>query len=89
MNAGRALMIILVIFYMIAGFIANSAQWGLATSVVIFVCWMTANLWYTIYKTPTNPWYNPTTWPTNPIIWSYVMSFIQALSHVATGTLPP
>jgi hypothetical protein len=88
-NAGLALMIILVILYMIAGFIAHSAPWGLATSGVIFVCWVTGNLWYTIYKTPTNPWYNPTTWPTNPMIWSYVMSFIQALSHLATGTLRP
>lgn len=88
-NGALVLMIILVVLYLIVGINARSWPWGLATAIVIVVCCLTGNLWYAAYKTPTNPWYNPTTWTTNPMTWSYGMSFIQALSHVTTGSPPP
>lgn len=89
LNASLILFLILAILYLTMGFIRKTLAWGVATTVVIFVCWLTGNLWYTTYKTPGNPWYNPTTTATNPLIWSYAMSFLQASSHMSVPQLPP
>ena len=89
MNGAMALFLVLAILYMVMGVLKKTKAWGLATSVIISVCWMIGNLWYYCYKNPTNPWYNPTTIWTNPLIWSYIISFIQASSHMAVPQLPP
>ena len=34
-------------------------------------------------------WYNPVLTPYNPIMWSYIMSFIQASSHIFVPQMPP
>ena len=34
-------------------------------------------------------WYNPVLHPYNPIMWSYVVSLIQASSHMLVPQLPP
>ena len=34
-------------------------------------------------------WYNPVLHPYNPIMWSYIVSFIQASSHMFVPQLPP
>ena len=34
-------------------------------------------------------WYNPVLHPYNPIMWSYIVSFIQAASHMFVPQLPP
>ncbi|XP_053402941.1 uncharacterized protein LOC128558118 [Mercenaria mercenaria] len=88
-NGSFALFLVLVIMYLIMGLIRKCKTWGLATSVVIFVCWITGNLWYAVYKAPGNSWYNPTTIASNPILWSYIISFIQASSHLAVPQMPP
>lgn len=89
LNGAMYLFIALVVLYMVMGFLRKTIAWGVATSVVVFVCWVTGNLWYFCYKTLGNPWYNPTTLGTNPIMWSYIISFIQASSHMVVPQLPP
>ena len=34
-------------------------------------------------------WYNPVLTPYNPIMWSYIVSMIQASSHMFVPQLPP
>lgn len=61
---------------------------------------MQGNLFYEQVRLPVNAtadvpevyratWYNPVYLPYNPIIWSYIVSVIQALSHMFVPELPP
>ena len=34
-------------------------------------------------------WYNPVLIPYNPILWSYIVSLIQASSHMFVPQMPP
>jgi hypothetical protein len=87
-NGALVLLGVLSLAYLLMGFIRRSALWGLATVVVLGVLYMAGNLWYYSYHTIGNPWYNPTNLYTNPLIWSYGMSFIQAASHMTETQIP-
>lgn len=80
---------LLAIAYIIMGILRKSWAWGFATVVVIAVLNMAGNLWYYGFRVQGSPWYNPTTWPTNPLIWSYAISFLQASSHMTEPQIPP
>ncbi|CAG2253296.1 unnamed protein product [Mytilus edulis] len=67
----------------------KSWEWGFVTFIILAVLYMTGNLWYYSYRTPGNPWYNPTNWYTNPLIWSYIISLVQASSHGFEQEIPP
>ncbi|XP_061171881.1 uncharacterized protein LOC133181379 [Saccostrea echinata] len=87
-NGALILFGVLSIAYIIMGFIRKCVLWGVATTVVLAVLNMAGNLWYYSYRTVNNPWYNPTNWYTNPLIWSYGISFLQASSHMTESQIP-
>ncbi|CAC5396423.1 unnamed protein product [Mytilus coruscus] len=88
-NFALVLFFVLGLAYIIMGILRKSWAWGVATCVVLGVLNMTGNLWYYSYRTKGNPWYNPTNLYTHPFIWSYVISAIQALSHMVVPQMPP
>ncbi|KAL3837479.1 hypothetical protein ACJMK2_022833 [Sinanodonta woodiana] len=89
LNASTIFLLFLVIMYMTASFVWRCWEWGVATSVVLFVCWMGGNMWYWTFMVEGNPWYNPTCLWANPIIGSYLASIAQAGSHMCSPQLPP
>lgn len=88
-NIALLLFLVLGISYIIMGFLHRSWEWGFVTFIILAVLYMTGNLWYYSYRTPGNPWYNPTNWYTNPLIWSYIISLVQASSHGFEQEIPP
>jgi hypothetical protein len=88
-NSSIILLILVSSLYIFTGIIRKCWLWGVGTAFVLSISWISGNLLYEVYKVPGNPWYNPTTLPTNPIIWTYVMSLIQATSHIGAPQLPP
>ncbi|XP_065899514.1 uncharacterized protein [Dysidea avara] len=102
-NASLILMLILVLLYTTMGLIRKCAVWGLATSLFVFLLWGAGNCMYTKFSYETKEcydhnsseldtgpkWYNPVLTPYNPIMWSYIISFMQASSHMLVPQLPP
>ncbi|KAK3597066.1 hypothetical protein CHS0354_022071 [Potamilus streckersoni] len=89
LNASTIFLLFLSIMYMTASFVWRCWEWGVATSAVLFVCWMGGNMWYWTFMVEGNSWYNPTYLWANPIIWSYLASIVQAGSHMCSPQLPP
>ncbi|CAC5397300.1 unnamed protein product [Mytilus coruscus] len=88
-NFAFIMFLVLGISYIAMGFLHKCWQWGVVTFIILAVLNMTGNLWYYSYRTPGNPWYNPTNWYINPLIWSYIISFVQAFSHGFEQEIPP
>ncbi|VDI82422.1 Hypothetical predicted protein [Mytilus galloprovincialis] len=88
-NFALILLLVIGMSYIAMGFLHKCWQWGVVTFIVLAVLYMTGNLWYYSYCTYGNPWYNPTNWYTNPLIWSYIISFVQAYSHIYEQEIPP
>ncbi|XP_071144153.1 uncharacterized protein [Mytilus edulis] len=83
------ILLVLGVLYIIMGILRKSWAWGVATFIVLTCLTLAGNMWFYSYRTEGNPWYNPTSYGTNPFIWSYVISFIQAISHIAVPQMPP
>ena len=113
---------ILLLLYIIMGFVRKCPIWGCATAVVITMLWgvvrfwykfnfmvkrhshiiiavyMQGNLFYNEVRLPKDAnatgvydehWLNPVYLPYNPILLSYIVSIIQALSHMLVPEMPP
>lgn len=88
-NASFVYMMVLALLYLAMGLLRRSVIWGVTTAFVLVLCWGISNLWFAYYHVEGSPVYNPTTWATNPLIWAYVSSFVESLSHLMVPQLPP
>jgi len=88
-NAAFIVAAVLSVLYVINGLRYKSATWGISTAICIWMLFTLSQLFYSSFKTPGAPWYNPTTIRTNPIIYMYITSFIESLSHLIVPQLPP
>ncbi|CAG2198946.1 unnamed protein product [Mytilus edulis] len=88
-NLALVLFGIFGVAYVIIGVRQNSWEWGVATFGVLAILNMAGNVWYYSYRAIDNRWYNPTNIYSNPLVWSYIVSFMQTASHLVVPQLPP
>lgn len=88
-NSALIFFAFLAIIYIIAGFLRKCWLWGFSMVVVLGFLTISGNMWYYDFRIGDQTWYNPTTYGTNPLIWSYIVSLIQATSHVILPQIPP
>lgn len=67
--------------------IYNLALWALTVGLLV-VCWLGATVFYQWAALPDSPWWAPVALVYNPLLWLYVFSFIETLSH-ALEPVPP
>ena len=88
-NAALLFFTFIGLIYIIVGFLRRCWLWGLSMFLILGVLTISGNMWYYSFRHDDQPWYNPTSYDTNPIIWSYIVSLIQATSHVILPQIPP
>jgi len=88
-NASFVYMMVLALLYIGMGFYRRSIVWGFTSAFVLSLCWAISNLWYGYFAVEGNPFYNPTIWACNPLIWAYISSLVESASHLLVPQLPP
>jgi hypothetical protein len=91
-NLGVAATMYFVVWYLVWGFTQNTYLFGVWMIPAMTAMALFANVYYTYFRWvdgQEHPWYDPTPWYANPLLWMLVAGMGQSGSHAFEPQLPP